>query len=168
MIKKSYNSKKIERIKKIKNMTVINQSSSNEDGSRGYIFPGIYRGQPFMKNEEDSVIDNAEDSLYKDLKDIMINLSDNLDSNGDVVLADFGDYLIKKIAQVESVDYTHEFNILIKIVNNSDILDKDKKIKELVLSYNSFLKNNLKLSKNSNIKLKAYNVARKKAEEYVR
>lgn len=175
MKKQSYVSKKEKKLKKVKNMPVINSVSEEETGARGYIFPATYRGQPFMKNEEGegSITVKLEKykkkkTPYKNLKDIMILLSDNLDQEGEVALANFGDFLIKKIAEMEEVDYSYQFNLLIKIINNSDILDKDKKISELVLKFNSFIKDNFKSLGEDTAKMQAYQLVRKEVEDYVR
>jgi len=175
MNKKSYISKKEERLRKTKNMPVINSISEEETGARGYIFPATYLGQPFMKNEEGdgSLTFKVEKykkkkTPYKDLKDIMVSLSDNLDESGEVALANFGDFLIKKIAEMEEVDYSYQFNLLIKTINNSDILNKDKKISELVLKFNSFFKENFKSLGESAAKMQAYQLARAEAESHVR
>jgi len=174
MKKESYISRKEKKIKSIKNMPVINPISETETGSRGYILPDTYRGQPFMKNEEGegSISSRLEKykkrkTPYDDLKDIMIELSDNLDDNGEIVLADFSDFLIKKIAEMEKIDYVNQFNLLIKAINNSDSLDKDKKISNLVLKFNSFINNNYNKEDLQNIKMVAYQTTRAEAEEYV-
>jgi hypothetical protein len=175
MKKKSYISKKEKKLKKIKNMPVINSISEEETGARGYIFPATYRGQPFMKNEEGegSITVKLENykrkkTPYKDLKDIMILLSDDLDQKGEIALANFGDFLIKKIAEVEIVDYIYQFNLLIKSINNSDFLDKDKKISDLVLKFNSFIQDNTKTLGEVSAKMQAYQLAREEVENYVR
>jgi len=175
MNKKSYISKKDKNLKSIKNMPVINSPSEEETGSRGYILPGIYSGQPFMKNEEGegSITSRLEKyknkkTPYKKLKDLMVELSDNLDESGEIALANFGDFLIKKIAEAEEVDYSYQLNLLIKAINNSDILDKDKKISELVLKFNSFVKENFKTLGEVNAKMQGYQIARAEAESHVR
>jgi len=175
MKKNSYISKKEKKIKKVKNMPVINSISEEETGARGYIFPATYRGQPFMKNEEgeESISVKVEDykrkkTPYKDLKDIMVLLSDNLDQKGETVLANFSDFLIKKIAEVEEIDYCYQFNLLIKTINNSDILNKDKKISKLILNFNSFIQDNFRNLGETTAKMQAYQIARKEAESYVR
>lgn len=175
MKKKSYISKEEEKLKKVKNMPVINPISEEETGNRGYIFPATYRGQPFMKNEEEdgSVTVKLEKykrkkTPYKNLKEIMIALSDNLDESGEIVLANFGDFLIKKIAEMEDVDYSYQFNLLIKAINNSDILDKDKKISELTLKFNSFIKDNFENLGEFAVKMQAYQLIRAEVESHVR
>lgn len=175
MNKKSYISKKEESLKKTKNMPVITPSSESESGSRGFIMPSTYRGQPFMKNEEGegSITSKLEKykkvkTPYKNLKDLMVDLSDNLDETGEMALANFGDFLIKKIAEMEEVDYVYQLNLLIKAINNSDILDKDKKISELILKFNSFVKENFNKLGETESKMQAYQITRAEAESHVR
>lgn len=175
MNKKSYISKKDKKLKTIKNMPVINSISEEETGSRGYILPGTYNGQPFMKNEEGegSITSRVEKikkvkTPYKKLKDLMVDLSDNLDESGEIALANFGDFLIKKIAEMEEIDYSSQLNLLIKAINNSDILDKDKKISEMVLKFNSFVKENFKNLGEVEAKMQGYQLARAEAESHVR
>jgi hypothetical protein len=137
--------------------------------------PGTYLGQPFMKNEEGegSITSRVEKykkkkTPYKDLKDLMIELSDNLDETGEIALANFGDFLIKKIAEMEEVDYVYQLNLLIKAINNSDILDKDKKISELILKFNLFVKENVTTLGETQAKMQAYQITRAEAESHVR
>ena len=176
MNKKSYISKKDEKIKPIKNMPVVTPSVETEAGSRGFIYTGTYRAQPFSKAEENEaqhlhvnkkIKKHNKNSPYEELKDLMINMSDNLDESGETVLADFGDFLLKKIAQMEEVDYSRQFNLLIKAINNSDIMEKDKKISELTLKFNDIIKNNFKSLGDIESKMKAYQEVRREAEGYV-
>lgn len=175
MNKKSYISKKEEVIKKTKNLPAISPAADTETGARGYIMPSTYNGQPFMKNEEGegSISFKLEKykkkkTPYKDLKELMVELSDNLDETGEVALANFGDFLIKKIAEMEEVDYVYQLNLLIKTINNSDILDKDKKISELIFKFNSYVKENYKKIGDTQAKMQAYQLTRSEAESHVR
>lgn len=174
MKKISYISKKEKEKKSVKNLPVIEIPSNKEDGNRGYIMPSTYRGQPFLKNEEGegSITTRVEKykkrkTPYKDLKEIMLELSDNLDKSGEVALADFGDFLLKKIAEMEKVDYVYQFNLLIKAINNSDILNKEKIILNLVLKFNFYLKENFSNMEETELKMTAYQAARAEAEKYV-
>jgi len=176
MNKKSYTSKNDKPTKSVKNMPVVTPSAETETGSRGFIYTGTYRGQPFSKAEENEaqhlhvnkkIKKHNKNTSYEELKDLMINMSDNLDESGEVVLADFGDFLLKKIAQMEEVDYSRQFNLLVKAINNSDIMEKDAKISELTLKFNNIIKSNFETLGNVESKMKAYQDVRKEAERYV-
>lgn len=141
--------------------------------ARGYILPSSNNSQPFSKEDEITGLDisskeKQNKTPYNDLKTLMVELSDGLDESGEVALANFGDFLIKKIAEMEKVDYVYQFNLLIKTINNSDILNKDKKISELVLEFNNYiLKYSHELGE-STAKMNAYQSARKEVSGYVK
>jgi hypothetical protein len=171
MNKQSYKSKNEKKIKPVRNLPVINNDTSKEDGSRGYIMPGMYSGQPFMKNEEGegsitSILEKYKNNKnkYNDLKDFMIDLSDSLDKNGDqesILLANFGDFLIKKIAELDNIDYSKDLNNIIEYINKNNSLNKEDEIKKIVLEFNNFVKLNGKDIGINNAKFKALNLVKK-------
>ena len=84
-------------------------------------------------------------------------------------MANFADYMIKKIAEQRSLDYSELFkNLLLKIVE-SDILDKNRLIVLLVNEFNKKIINGVNESADmSDAKQEAYQVVAERAEEYVR
>lgn len=172
MNKISYISKKHKKMKSVKNLPVLNTDTSKEDGSRGYIMPGMYNGQPFLKNEEGdgSITQKLEDyekTPYSDLKNFLIDMSDELDLSGEDKLADFNDFLLTKVAEVEKVDYSKEFNNIIKAVLKLNILEKELLIKKLTKIFNSYIINNSSKDGLDKSKLNAYMLVKKEFNKYV-
>jgi hypothetical protein len=173
MKKQSYTSSVPEKQVSSKKTKLSATPSLNESGARGTIFPGTYKDTPFLKQNEDYIDDefieknNPDNRVYSDLKDLIIDLADEQDQCGDFVFSNFNDFLIKKIAQSEQTDYSHSFNLLIKIINNSDILDKDAKIAKLVRSYNRLIKVYASKYGIDGAKMKAYQAIRNEVENHV-
>jgi transcription termination factor NusB len=173
MNKRSYTSSVPEKQISSKKTKVSATPALNESGARGTIFPGTYKDTPFLKQNEDYIDDefidkkNTDNKIYSDLKDLIIDLADQQDQCGDFVFSNFNDFLLKKIAQSEKTDYSHSFNLLIKVINNSDILDKDVKIAKLVRLYNRLIKVYVSKHGIDGAKLKAYQAVRNEVESHV-
>lgn len=139
---------------------------------RGYVLPG----EPSTAYDEDyenefMVPPNAKRTLDIDsskLLSLFVALGDQLDSEGDHTMANFADFMIKKIAIQMDLDYSDLFKqLLVKIVE-SDILDKNKLIISLVNVFNRIVV--LSVGNNADInkaKLDAYQAAVARAKEYV-
>ena len=95
-------------------------------------------------------------------------LADEMDKEGEYNMANFADFMIRKIAEQKNLDYSMLFkDLLIKIVE-SDILDKNRLILSLVNIFNRVLKVNLNNEVELNeAKKNAYQSAVSRAEEYV-
>ncbi len=83
--------------------------------------------------------ERGEEVMDKDLVDLLVFLGDEMDKEGDVRLANFADFLLKKIAQTPEVDYTDKYNQLMIKINNSDIVDRNDTIKKLTKIYSRTL-----------------------------
>jgi hypothetical protein len=159
----------------------IPSSTSGEEGvsadgrgvGRGFSLPG----EPTSAYDEDPEKELLMPSRFrasrkvdsKKLLDLFLMLADEMDEGGDPVMANFADFMIKKIAEQRDLDYSALFkDLLVKIVE-SDILDKNKLIISLVSIFNRVLilssSNGAQLN---SAKLNAYQAAVSRAEEYVR
>jgi len=106
---------------------------------------------------------------YDDLMQMMIAMADEMDKEEDVALANFADFLIKKIAVQKNIDYSALFrDLLVKIVD-SDVLDKDDILIEATLEFNKLLKlyNNLEENE-ATARRKAYQGSVSRVKEYVK
>jgi len=161
--------------------TEIPSASSGEEGlsgdgrgiGRGLALPGeptdAYDGDPEKELLMPSGFRASEKIDSEKLLELFVMLADEMDGEGEHVMANFADFMIKKIAEQRDLDYSMLFkDLLVKIVE-SDILDKNKLIISLVSVFNRVLvisaNNGTKLS---NAKLNAYQAAVSRAEEYVR
>jgi len=161
--------------------TDIPSSTSGEEGlsgdgggvGRGYTLPGeptsAYDGDPEKELLDPPRFRHNKKVDSEKLLDLFVMLADELDGEGEHVMANFADFMIKKIAEQRDLDYSILFkDLLVKIVE-SDVLDKNKLIISLVSVFNRVLA----ISANSGsvlskAKLNAYQAAVSRAEEYVR
>jgi len=161
--------------------TEIPSASSGEEGlsgdgrgiGRGFTLPGeptgAYDGDPEKELLDPPRFRSNKKVDSEKLLDLFVMLADELDGEGEHVMANFADFMIKKIAEQRDLDYSILFkDLLVKIVE-SDVLDKNKLIISLVSVFNRVLV----ISANSGsalskAKLNAYQAAVSRAEEYVR
>jgi hypothetical protein len=161
--------------------TDIPSSTSGEEGlsgdgggvGRGYALPGeptsAYDGDPEKELLDPPRFRRSKKVDSEKLLDLFLMLGDEMDDKGEHVMANFADFMIKKIAEQRDLDYSMLFkDLLVKLVE-SDILDKNKLIISLVSVFNRVLilsaNNGARLS---GAKLNAYQAAVSRAEEYVR
>ena len=180
MIKKSYKNRAETECSSTFNEEVPSPSSG-EEGLSGEPTSGVGRGlslpgEPTSAFDEDKSFyvrrksrrSNRGRPNSKELTDLFVMLADEMDKKGEIDLANFADYMISKIAYQKSLDYSELFkNLIIKIVE-SDILDKNILIKDLVSIFNRTV--SLKMSNGSNLnesKLEAYQAAVLRAEKHV-
>lgn len=83
--------------------------------------------------------ERGKETVDKDLLDLLVFLGDEMDVVGDTRLANFADFLIKKVAESSSIDYTDKYNKLMIKINNSDITDRNDVIKKLTKIYSRTL-----------------------------
>ena len=123
--------------------------------------------RPFFTEEKRNKVKKQLD--YNDLMQMMIAMADEMDKQEDVALANFADFLIKKIAIQKSIDYSLLFrDLLIKIVD-SDILNKEDILIETTLEFNKLLKLYINLEDNeATAKRKAYQGSASRMKEYVK
>ena len=106
---------------------------------------------------------------YDDLLQMMVEMADEMDKKEDVVLANFADFLIKKIAVQKNIDYSALFRDLLVKVVDSDVLDKDNILIESTLEFNKLLKLHIDLENDeTTARLKAYQGAAARVKEYVK
>lgn len=163
------------------NSTDIPSATSGEEGlsgdgggiGRGYTLPGeptnAYDGDPEKELLMPSRFRHNKKVDSEELLSLFLMLADEMDSEGEHVMANFADFMIKKIAEQRDLDYSRLFkDLLVKIVE-SDIIDKNKLIISLVSVFNRVLiinaNNGTRLN---NAKLNAYQAAVSRAEEYVK
>jgi hypothetical protein len=181
MKKTAYNSRRPEASTPCRSAE-IPSASSGEEGlggepghgvGRGYTLPGeptsAYDGDPEKELLDPPRFRRSRKVDSKALLDLFVMLADEMDGEGEHVMANFADFMIKKIAEQRDLDYSMLFkDLLVKIVE-SDIVDKNKLIISLVSIFNRALvisaNNGATLSK---AKLNAYQAAVSRAEEYVR
>jgi hypothetical protein len=65
------------------------------------------------------------------LSTFLVDLADDMDSQEEEVFADFSDFLLKKIAEVNSIDYSKLFNQIIVKISEADISNSNELIKKL-------------------------------------
>ena len=147
--------------------------SSGKGIGRGYVLPGeptaLYDEDPTPEVVKKPYLNKRRKIDSKDLLDIFVMLGDELDKQGEVSMANFADFMIKKVADQSNLDYSSLFkDLLVKIVD-SDIMDKNDLILSLVEIFNRVLilnvNNNLSLEES---KLEAYQAAVARAKRYVR
>jgi hypothetical protein len=162
-------------------LTEIPSATSGEEGlsgdgggvGRGYVLPGeptsAYDVDPEKELLDPPRFRHSKKVDSEKLLDLFVMLADEMDGEGEHVMASFADFMIKKIAEQRDLDYSMLFkDLLVKIVE-SDVMDKNKLIISLVSVFNRVLV----ISANSgtilsNAKLNAYQAAVSRAEEYVR
>jgi hypothetical protein len=142
---------------------------------RGFAAPGEPVMPPTHTEEEESpyFTEKSRKKSYKhldydDLLKMMLAMADEMDQQDDIVLANFADFLIKKIAIQKNIDYSALFRDLLVKVVDSDILDKDDILIDATLEFNKLLKLYINLEDNeATAKRKAYQGAAARVKEYV-
>jgi hypothetical protein len=81
----------------------------------------------------------GEEVIDEDIMDILVNLADEMDKVREHNLANFTDFLIKKFAESNEVNFTKKFNDLMIKINNSDLSDRNETIKKLTKIYSRTL-----------------------------
>lgn len=181
MIKKSYKNRREENYRNTFNED-IPTPESGEEGLSGEPSSGVGRGlslpgEPTSAFDQDKSFyvrerprENNRSRLKNDaLFDLFVMLGDEMDKKGEIDLANFADYMISKIAAQRDTDYSKLFkNLIIKIVE-SDMMDKNILIKDLVSVFNRIILLNISNGSSLNhSKLEAYQAAVLRAEEYVK
>jgi hypothetical protein len=183
MKKKSYRNRRISLKPKISpcDLPSVPEAEEGLSGSadigvgRGFALPGEPVMPAMHSEQEEKPVFLSEKRRkpskrmnYDDLLELLINISDEMDKQEDVVLANFSDFLIKKIATQKSLDYSGLFrDLLIKIVE-SDIINQNEVLLKVTNQYNKLLK--LHINLNNDIlaaKREAFQGSVAKAKEYV-
>lgn len=76
---------------------------------------------------------------YEKLTEMLLGIADEMDKQDDVVLADFTDFLLNKVAAHSQENYSALFRGLLMKISDSDILDKDKLLTDSTLTFNKIL-----------------------------
>ena len=182
MKKISYRNKKIEIMKKLDpkdlpSVHVREEGLSGDTSSgvgRGFALPGEPVMPPMHSDQEDKPIflkrkERKFKSIdYGELLDYFVNLGDDLDHNDELALANFTDFLIKKVATQKSLDYSLLFrDLLIKIVE-SDLNNQEEVLIEVTRQFNEFLKMHIELGAEvKDAKREAYQSSVSRAKKYV-
>jgi len=105
---------------------------------------------------------------YDDLLSMLVELGDDMDRQDEVVLAGFADFLIKKVAEQKSLNYSALFGDLIIKISESDIVNKNKIFIEITKAYNQTLRSSIIMGKDlSSASMAAYQASVERAREYV-
>lgn len=147
----------------------------SEDGGgigRGYSMPGepaIPIHSEVTESDEFPLIRRRKKRLdYNDLLSLLVPLGDELDRADDHRLANFLDFLIKKIAKQNSLDYSVLFGDLVLRISESDIEDKTTAFREIISKYNKVFSKLMSLGEErSTASMKAYQASARKAETYL-
>lgn len=179
MIKKAYQNSKPEKRITLDPKFLLTPPEPTE-GLSGNPSIGIGRSFDFTYKSLDSKADECENlppevyterpisNRYKDLLSTILQLADDLDAEGESVLADFSDFLIKKIAQQIQEDPEKLFRNLILKLGNSDILNNNLILIDIVRIYNSSLASNIINNiDEKEAKFMAYQDALEKVKKYV-
>lgn len=147
-------------------------TSENGGGiGRGYSMPGepaIPIHSETVESEEFPLIRRIRRRMdYHDLINLLIPLSDELDKDRDYRLANFSDFLIRKIAEQNSLNYSILFSDLILKISESDIEDKTAAFKEVVLEYNRVFSKLVSMGEGrGTASMRAYQASERKARVY--
>jgi len=110
----------------------------------------------------------GEEEIDDGLIDLMIFLGDELDKTSEHGLANFADFMIKKIAESKNIDFSEKFNYLMIKINNSDIPDRNETIKKLTKIYSKTLVLEFMDNKNINrAKESAFKKTLHRADQYL-
>lgn len=152
----------------------VDSLSSTEMGSRGVGLTEMIgefddSANPDIDPNENNPLNKSSEA---NLLDMLISLSDSMDSDGLEVYADFSDFLIEKFATAinksSKLDPTSSFNeLLVKIKradipNSSDVIKKLTKIYSRTVVLENMKNNNLEKSKES-----AYKKVLHRANKYL-
>jgi hypothetical protein len=143
--------------------------SDNDSGARGYAAlgeqasPVEYDDDIFMKKKRVKVpVD------YSRLKKLLVGLADGLDHSGDHKSASFADFLIKKVAKQNALDYEFLLKELVVKVSESDLTNKNQFIISLIKAYNLELLNRVKSGASTqDSHMEAYQAASERVQNYV-
>lgn len=90
--------------------------------------------------EDPGVPEKTEDLAMSDkVRKILVELGDGLDESGEYELANFADFLIKKFAEAERINFSELYNQLMLKINNSDLTDRNETMKKLTKIYSKTL-----------------------------
>lgn len=181
MKKKSYTNRPCSENTKTFNEEVPSPSSAEEGLSadsaggvgRGYFLPGE-SVHPYESEKEVYVKDRAKPKRRsrvksEDITNLFVMLADEMDKKGEIDLANFADYMIAKIASQKMVDYSDLLKKLIIKIVESDIMDKNILIEDLVKVFNRVVSINVSNGSSlSEAKMEAYQSAVVRAEKYVK
>ncbi len=148
--------------------------SNPEAGAAGFIFgdPVSYHEQeddPYMVELDKDEKINSTPIDINDLTDMLLAISDEMDKQADYDLANFSDFLIKKIAQQRGLNHSSLLRDLLSKIVESDLVNQNKILINITSIYNLTLKE--QASKGVSIKQAselAYNAAALKVREYVK
>lgn len=181
MKKKSYTNRRPEKNTETFNEEVPSPSSGEEGLSadsasgvgRGYFLPGE-SVHPYQSEKETYVRDKAKSKRRsrvkpKDITNLFVMLADEMDKKGEVDLANFADYMIAKIASQKMIDYSDLLKKLIIKIVESDIMNKNILIEDLVKVFNRVVSINVSGGSSlSEAKMEAYQSVVLRAEKYVK
>lgn len=170
MKKKSYNNR-IDVIKSFYSGQIPEPKPNSEGmGGRGYVLPGEC-AMP-LDDEEGVTLKGKERKNHADyydkLTELLLNVSDEMDKRGEHKLASFSDFLIKKISNAKLADYEKMLNELLIKINESDMLNKQDILINIVKSFNNKFLEQQELGDLKRAKREAYMSAALEAERYVK
>jgi len=181
MNKKAYRNKRLERLNVEFNLNLPRQASG-EDGLSGDMpRGGIGRGYSSLLLNETQTVQNEreegeefgkrlpkkDDFNHSKMTDLLLLLSDEMDKEAKYAYSDFSDFLIRKIAQQNIIDYQLLLKEMVMKINNSDIINKYDFIISLIREYNALLKDFLNDTNPDLAHKEAYQMVATMAANYV-
>lgn len=170
MKKKSYNNR-IDVIKSFYSGQIPEPGPNSEGmGGRGYVLPG--ESSMPLDDEEGIILKEKKKKNHADqynkLTKLLLNISDEMDRKGEYKLASFSDFLIKKISNAKLADYEKMLNELLIKINESDMLNKQDILTNIVKSFNNKFLEQQAFGDIKRAKREAYMSAALEAEKYVK
>lgn len=113
----------------------IGEESSTEIGGRGGISL-VETTTDYNNNLPVPLPDKPPaGTTQNDIIDLLISLGDEMDASGEVALANFADFLIKKTSEIKKIDFEQLFNEILLKINNADIVHTNDILKKLAKIY---------------------------------
>lgn len=113
------------------------KDTATDTGGRGFNLNEMsndYDQTHGPEKKSDPALSSSESNFeHKEIFDILYNLGEQLDIAGEVQLANFSDFLLKKFAEVDNPELN--FNKLMIKINNADITNTGEIIKKLTKIY---------------------------------
>lgn len=183
MRKKSYKNAPVETLPTIdpKDIPIPGPSEEGLSGNfpgigRGYSMPGEPTTPAVHSEREDEPLIPAQRKRrvsrnldYNELLSMLVEMADGLDESNNIAMANAADFLIKKVAEQNDMEYDMLFADLLVKISNSDIFDKNQVFIEITKEYNAVLKKNILLGNSmKQSRRRAYQSSMRRAKRYVR
>lgn len=110
----------------------------------------------------------GQSMVDEEILELFVNLGDEMDNAEEHALADFADYMLRKIAESKKIDFIRKFNELMIKVNNSDLSDRNETIKKLTKIFSrTLLLESMNQNDMDKAKESAYKKTLHRADQYL-